>query len=236
MLDTLKRVDCSLMFRAHGVFSLACILKHRAHSQTSGDVAETNSLIEKVLQVLEVHLLCVGLVNDAAAPHEYPLLLVTLQRLINVVVPTILEVDPSSPHMENIVKMWNVIRQSCNVAALQQECADFLLAIDGFPVKAIDPKEAALFVKESLQNPSRTTTQHLRTAVACVRSLVLQNSAAVKEVGRYLPQSNYCVIFDVDRSAWTWSCFLSWIGASPRLSRHAHRHTGALNFGPESIP
>jgi hypothetical protein len=171
------------MFRAHGVFSLCCILKHRAHSKTACDVSDTNSLIEKVMQVLEVHLLCSGLTNDVATTYELPLLLVCLQRLVNTILPTILEVDPHSPHLENLVKMWTIIRKSCTgIPAVQQECADFLLAISGFHVAALDPRDAASFIKECIKHPEQTTTEHLCTAIASVRSLVLDSSAAVREV------------------------------------------------------
>lgn len=178
------------MFRAHGVFSLCCIIKHRSHLKTASDAAETNALVEKVMQVLEVHLLCSGLVNDLATPYEFPLLLVCLQRLINTILPTILELDPQSQHLENLIKMWSIIRKSCNIPAVQQECADFLLAISGFHVAALDPRDAALFVKECIRHPERTTTEHLRTVIASVRSLVLDSSAAVREV-RIV---NHCVV------------------------------------------
>jgi len=183
VLDTLKRVECSLMFRAYGLFSLSCILKYRSINRSSCDIADTNSLIDRVLQILEVHLVCAGTLTDQTAQYEHPLLLVCLQRLVNTTLPIILEVDPQSEHIQSLVKMWDVIRKSSSLSAVQHECMEFILASSVVPMKTLDPVVVAEFIKQSLQHPEHTNTDHLGKAVACVRILVVQNVDVVCSAG-----------------------------------------------------
>lgn len=126
---------------------------------------------------MEVHLVC-GNLSDSSSQNEYLLLFLCLQRLINATVPLVLEFSPNA--VENLIKMWSIIRNSFQISHLQDECANFLLAFS-LPV-AIDPLDIVDFVKVTLKSPEKTTPMHLLKVVGCVKALVLMDTNIVVEV------------------------------------------------------
>jgi hypothetical protein len=186
VFDTLKRTDSSLHFRAHGVFALSSMLKSGALiNQESGDMASTMQSIEKVMQVLEIHLLHGSTPTDSASIYEYDLLLVCLQRLVNVTVSLLLEIDPTSENLHGLVKIWTVIQKASLNPAVQRECAEFVLigSVVLLSCMALDPVETTNFVQHALADPALLSTDHLRTLVQSVRILASINSDVVCDAG-----------------------------------------------------
>ena len=185
ILDTLKRSDSSLHFRAHGIFALSSMIKARSLiNEESFDMASTMQFVDKVMQAIEIHLLHGSTPNDTAAIYEYELLLACLQRLVNVTTSLLLEIDPTSEHLHGVVKVWSVIRRATGNPIVQYECAEFLHigSVVMLSCKALDPVETANFIQNSLSEPSNLKTEHLQALVQSTRILAAMNSDVVCEV------------------------------------------------------
>lgn len=186
IFDTLKRTDSSLHFRAHGVFALSSMLKSGALvNQDSGDMGATMQYIDKVMQVLEIHLLHGSTPSDSAAIYEYDLLLVCLQRLVNVTASVLLEVDPTSENLHGLVKVWTVIQRASTNPSVQRECSEFILtgSVVLLSCKALEPVEMTHFVQHALADPRYLKTEHLQTLVQSVRILASVDSDVVCNSG-----------------------------------------------------
>ena len=186
IFDTLKRTDSSLHFRAHGVFAMSTMLKTRALiNQECFDMNATMQLLDKVMQVLEVHLLYGSTPNDSAAIYEYDLLLVCLQRLANVATSLLLEVDPTSEHLHSLVKIWSIIHKASSNPSVQHECAEFIVvgSVVLLSCNALDIFETTQYVHKWLTNPWLCTTEHLQKLVQCVRVLAAKDSDILCESG-----------------------------------------------------
>lgn len=136
---------------------------------------------------MEVHLVCGSSPIDPAFQHEYPLLFLCVQRLINSTVPLILQYPPdsrnaSSSYLSSLIHMWSIIRKSYpHIYQLQDECADFILSFPSIP-SSMNLVEVVQFVKDGLTCPDRGTLVHLSKLVACIRKLVLTDATVVVEV------------------------------------------------------
>jgi hypothetical protein len=180
------------------IFSLSTIVNYRsAHSQSFQTQREDEiNLIERLISAMEVHLVCGSSPLDPIFQHEYPLLFLCIQRLINSTVPVILQYAPdsvtgpsgattttaASNYLSSLIRMWSIIRKSYpHIYHLQDECADFVLSFPTIP-SAMDVMEVVEFVKDGLRYPDRATLIHLFKFVACIRRLVLTDTNVVVAV------------------------------------------------------
>jgi uncharacterized membrane protein YgcG len=181
-------VDSPSFFRAYVIFALATIIKSRTETlQTRTQQPHSQeelSLIDKLVSLMEVHLVCsnTAILDSSSLQYDYPLLFLALQRLINSTLPLVLAFAPTSPHLTHLIKMWSIIRRSFQSSyQLQDECAEFLLSFSSLP-KQMDAMEVVDFIKEAMKAPERTTTIHLSKIVDCVKLLVLTDTRIVVEV------------------------------------------------------
>jgi hypothetical protein len=143
---------------------------------------------------MEVHLVCGSSPMDPQFQHEYPLLFLCIQRLINSTVALILQYAPDaatasttasaavSGYLSSLIHMWSIIRKAYpHIYQLQDECADFLLSFPTIPA-AMDLMEVVEFVKDALRYPDRGTLIHLSKFVGCIRKVVLTDTEVVVEV------------------------------------------------------
>eukprot|EP01041_Mallomonas_annulata_P001008 gene1008-1979_t len=184
IFDCLKKVDCSLSFRAFSIFAMSIMVKNRAVGASMQDVNETIKLVTRVCQVTETHLVCVGN-SDTSTSYEYDLLLVCLQRLINNTVPVILDVDPTSSLMVRFVQLWDMIRSCSSNLILERETTEFVVAICLFPpgVTTIDRLTVARSLHHALERKGETSFVSLQVTVEAVRALMLQDAECAFEAG-----------------------------------------------------
>ena len=115
--------------------------------QGSNDVQETLSLIGKVCDAAECHLLYSVQTPESFSSNE-DLHLACLQRLINCTVPIVMEIDPSSNLMFRLCQLWTTIRNSSFHLVVERECIEFLVGGSMFPTEAFDANVAAKYLQK----------------------------------------------------------------------------------------
>ena len=149
IFDTLKRYECSPLFRGCTVFALSCIVRSKIVGQGCDDVQETISLISRVCDAAEGHLLCgAGSSTVEGSGGDYDLLLVCLQRLVNSAVSIMMEIDPTSHLMNKLCRLWSAIRLSSSNLLVEKECVEFIIAASMFPTEALPCGEASAYLKK----------------------------------------------------------------------------------------
>ena len=147
------------------------------------DVTEALKLVTRVCQVAETHLACIGS-SDASTSHEYDLLLICIQRLINNTVPIILDIDPTSSIMGRFVQLWDMIRTCSSNLTLERESMEFVVAICLFPPGAIgfDRSAVARYLLQALERKGDLSFVALQGVVEAVRALMLQDADCACQV------------------------------------------------------
>jgi hypothetical protein len=162
-------------------------------TDTRNDINETVNLIDKTIQAIEVQLLC-NSSQQFNEIYDQDLLLVCLQRLVNVTTHIVLDIDPTSDYMDRLVKFWRLIRNSSTHIMLQNECAQFILVGPILVFTKSDLEDACMFIKKILQHPGDTNVNHVLKAVMCTRSLITKNSSIVCKVRMKQLLTNICNI------------------------------------------
>ena len=146
------------------------------------DSQDVHNLIDKINSIMEVHLVCVSSFIDPALQHEYPLLYLCIQRLINSATSLVLEYAPNSIYLTNLINMWSIIRKSYPIYQIQSECVDFILSFTTIPLNLFDTNEIIELIKDALKCPEKTTIGHLSKIIGCIKTLILTNTELVCEV------------------------------------------------------
>ncbi len=158
----MNKYDYSLLFRGSAIFALSSIVKSKAVGQGSNDVHDTLQLSTHVCDITEGHLLAaVGSnVFDCSVPFDFDFLLVCLQRLINVTVAIVMEIDPSSPLMFRLFDLWSTIRLLSNHISVQRECIEFVVVASMFPSEAMNGDLACRFLQQVMHTCSIFNSIH----------------------------------------------------------------------------
>ena len=127
-------------------------MRSKAVGQGSHDVHDTLLLSTHVCDITEGHLLATmgSHISECSVPSDFEFLLVCLQRLINVTVSIVMEIDPSSPLMFRLFDLWLTIKLLSNHIAVQRECIEFLVAASMFPSDAMNGDLACRFLQQVL--------------------------------------------------------------------------------------
>lgn len=142
------------------------------------------ALLEKTIQAIEVQLLCLGSLAaiDISQLHDHELLLVCLQRLVNVTAHIALDLDPTSAYMRSLIKFWRLIRNSCSHSTVEYESAQFILVGSVMAFDIDDLEDACMFIKNILESHLECSVNHILKAVICTRTLITKNSSLVCKV------------------------------------------------------
>lgn len=132
------------------MLALSCIVRSKAVGQGCNDVQETVSLITRVCEAAEGHLLCsAGNGNNEGMSicGDFNLLLACLQRLINAAVSIMMEIDPTSHLMFRLFQLWETIRISLSHISVERECIEFIVGATMFPTEALPFRTSALYLR-----------------------------------------------------------------------------------------
>jgi len=186
LFDSLKKQDSTVAFRAYSLFALSLMIKHRNVGERMEVVQETLQLIERICQVCETHVAfwTTSDITSTAAIHEYDLLLVCLQRLINCTVPVVLDLDPSSNVMVRFVRLWEVIRQSSSNSYLEKESLNFVVMASLFPTSALvlDKAVVAEYLVRVIERRGVTSSSSMMVAVEGCRTIMLTETQGARQV------------------------------------------------------
>ena len=137
------------MFRGCTLFALSSIVRSKAVGQGSSDVQETISLMTRVCDAAESHILKGNKANDGnVLSSDFDFLLVCLQRLINATVSIMMEIDPTSRIMSRLHQLWTTIRLSSNHIFVERECIDFVVSASMFPTDALPGLTTAQYLQK----------------------------------------------------------------------------------------
>ena len=148
--DALKRLEYATLFRSSALFALGNIVRSKSVGQGSCDVNETLTLISRVCDIAEGHLLITTTSASADSPVliDLELFLVCLQRLVNASVSILMEIDPSSPLMQRMYHLWEAVRNMPSSLHVERECVEFIVSASMFPSAVVNYNELALFLKK----------------------------------------------------------------------------------------
>ena len=173
VFECLKKSDAAILFKSNCLFTLARILKTRSSIIGSYDRSDTNALISRIIHTLEVHVLSFG---DTVVISDIELLLICLQRLVNVALILILEIDPESKYLANLTTIWQIIQKCSSHAAVQRESLEFVVIGSTVPFSMVNPVTVVRYIKSLLLRFDRAYHCYLPTIVDCIRVLVMKHS------------------------------------------------------------
>lgn len=175
----MKKSDAAILFKSNCLFTLARILKSRSSIIGSYDRSETSALISRIIHTLEVHVLSF---SDNVVVSEIELLLICLQRLVNVALILILEIDPESQYLANLTTIWQIIQNCSNHAAVQRESLDFVVIGSTVLFSIVNPMTVVRYIKSLLLRFDRSYHCFLPTIVDCIRVLIMKHSSILCSV------------------------------------------------------
>ena len=165
--------DVAQPLRTWGLHSLLLLLKSMSIGQNFGVMThDTLQTLETIMEILEAHFLGVwtaGVVGSPGGSEYEPGLLVCLLRLMNALLPMVVDLQPTSTSVEKFKSMWEVIRQYDDTR-VTLECLQFIELLALFSPHEVNLNSTIELLHQCFTRPHKSP-RCLSTALSCLRSL-----------------------------------------------------------------
>lgn len=130
--------DVPQPLRTWGLHSLLLLLRSMSIGQNFGVVThDTLQTLDTIMEILEAHFLGVWSSPPSAGSEHVPGLLMSLVRLMNALLPMIMDLQPDSPSIDKFKAMWGVMRLHDD-SRVELECLQFVELLALFSPKVCD--------------------------------------------------------------------------------------------------
>jgi hypothetical protein len=162
--------DVPQPLRTWGLHSLLLLLKSMSIGQNFGVMTnDTLQTLDTIMEILEAHFLGVWSSPQQGSEYE-PGLLICLVRLMNALLPMIMDLQPNSPSIDKFRAMWEVIRQYDDTR-VSLECLQFLELLALFCPKDVANTTSVInFMREVFMRPHKSAAC-TSTALSCLRCI-----------------------------------------------------------------
>lgn len=166
--------DVAQPLRTWGLHSLLLLLKSMSIGQNFGVMTnDTLQTLETIMEIVEAHFL--GVWSGGQAGNDYePGLLTCLVRLMNALLPMVVDLQPTFPSVEKFKAMWEVIRKYDDTR-IALECLQFVELLALFSPREVPHPSALDLLLQAFHRPHKSQ-RCLSTALSCLRSLAKRDA------------------------------------------------------------